>query len=397
MYMREKVVAIIIIVLLAGCGRKSVEKISQNISPSIMETFPYANSTDIYTSTARYALDGSKRKGLNLIGTDGLDCSILPVDDKWLYYYSGDEEGTGNLKRIPLQKGADKRDVVDLKKAENVRDTQYEHGFTVTGNYYAGISYGTVALLYNMNTREIIRCKIPKDLSYTKDVEPEDKYWCVLEQGKDWILWERDHGVMLQKIPTGELYTVEKKKHTMFTAKRNDCVIYSTNKKSCYLYDVKDNSKKIFMEEKQIRKAICSGMNIPETELHSCCIDNLMVKEDKFCMQLKIKIKKRNTTEEKYVILSQKQGENDFFVYDKFLNSILRKCAEKRYKKEEKKKADDEKIRFVMNVDGFWFLQGNDFYCYNTETGLVKEINENDTEWNVAYAVYKDGLEDGYD
>ena len=119
-----------------------------------------------------------------------------------------------------------------------------------------------------------------------------------------------------------------------------------------------------------------------------------MVKEDKFCMQLKIKIEKRNTTEEKYVILSQKQGENDFFVYDKFLNSILRKCAEKRYKKEEKKKADDEKIRFVMNVDGFWFLQGNDFYCYNTETGLVKEINENDTEWNVAYAVYKDGLED---
>lgn len=176
-----------------------------------MVTFPYANSTDIYTSIARYALDGSKRKGLNLIGTDGLDCSILSVDDKWLYYYSGDEEGTGNLKRIPLQKGADKRDVVALNKAENVRDTQYEHGFTVAGNYYAGISYGTVALLYNMNTREIIRCKIPKDLSYTKDVEPEDKYWCVLEQGKDWILWERDHGVMLQKIPTGELYTVEKK------------------------------------------------------------------------------------------------------------------------------------------------------------------------------------------
>ena len=99
-------------------------------------------------------------------------------------------------------------------------------------------------------------------------MEPEDKYWCVLEQGKDWILWERERGVMLQKIPTGELYTVEKRKHTMFTAKRNDCVIYSTNKKSCYLYDVKNNSKKIFMEEKQIRKAICSGMNIPEAELH---------------------------------------------------------------------------------------------------------------------------------
>lgn len=47
-----------------------------------------------------------------------------------------------------------------------------------------------------------------------------------------------------------------------------------------------------------------------------------------------------------------------------------------------------------MNVDGLWFLQGNDFYCYNTKTGLVKEINENDAEWNVPYAVYKGGLED---
>lgn len=392
--MKRKLFTIITILLLVGCGKKSVEKISQNIPQSVMITFPYANSTDIYTSTARYALDGSKRKGLNLIGADGLDCSILSVDDKWLYYYSGDEEGTGNLKRIPLQKGKDKRDIIDLKKAENVRDTQYEHGFTVVGNYYAGISYGTVALLYNMNTRETIRCKIPKDLSYTKDVESEDKYWCVLEQGKDWVLWERERGVMLQKIPTGELYTVEKRKHTMFTAKRSDCFIYSTNKKSCYLYDTKHNSKRILMKEKQIRRAICSSMDISETELASCYIDNLMVKEDKFCMQLKIKLVKGNITEEKYVILSQNQGENDLFVYDKFLNSVLRKCSEKRYKKEKNGKANDAKIRFVMNVDGLWFLQGNDFYCYNTKTGLVKEINENDAEWNVSYAVYKDGLED---
>lgn len=392
--MKRKLLTIITILLLVGCGKKSVEKISQNIPQSVMITFPYANSTDIYTSTARYALDGSKRKGLNLIGADGLDCSILSVDDKWLYYYSGDEEGTGNLKRIPLQKGKDKRDIIDLKKAENVRDTQYEHGFTVVGNYYAGISYGTVALLYNMNTRETIRCKIPKDLSYTKDVESEDKYWCVLEQGKDWVLWERERGVMLQKIPTGELYTVEKRKHTMFTAKRSDCFIYSTNKKSCYLYDTKHNSKRILMKEKQIRRAICSSMDISETELASCYIDNLMVKEDKFCMQLKIKLVKGNITEEKYVILSQNQGENDLFVYDKFLNSVLRKCSEKRYKKEKNGKANDAKIRFVMNVDGLWFLQGNDFYCYNTKTGLVKEINENDAEWNVSYAVYKDGLED---
>lgn len=242
-----------------------------------------------------------------------------------------------------------------------------------------------------MNTRETIRCKIPKDLLYAKDVETEDKYWCVLEQGKDWILWERERGVMLQKIPTGELYTIEKGKHTMFTAKRTDGFIYSTNKKSCYLYDTRKNSKKILMGEKQVREAICNGIDIAEAELASYYIDNLMVKEDKFCMQLKIKIRKKHITEEKYVILSQKKGENDFFVYDKFLNSVLRNCSEKRQKKG---KINDEKIRFVMNVGERWFLQGNGFYCYNMKTGLVKEINENDAEWNVSYAVYKDGLED---
>ena len=70
------------------------------------------------------------------------DYSILCVNDKWLYYYFDDDEGTGNLKRVPLRKGKDKRDIMNTEHVENVRDTQYENGFTVAGDYYAGISYG---------------------------------------------------------------------------------------------------------------------------------------------------------------------------------------------------------------------------------------------------------------
>ena len=48
----------------------------------------------------------------------------------------------------------------------------------------------------------------------------------------------------------------------MSTAEANDCVIYSTDELSCYLYDTKKNNRKLLMEENEIRKAICSGLNI---------------------------------------------------------------------------------------------------------------------------------------
>ena len=391
--MKSKLVIVITIFILVACKGESTVETPQTVPRSVMVYFPYANSTDIYTPTARYALDGSKKKGLNLIGSDGLACSILCVDDKWLYYYADDEEGTGNLKRIPLRKGEDNRDIVDVKRAENIRDTQYENGFTVVGNYYAGISYGTVGIVYNMNTGETVRCEVPKALSYSKDVQTEDKYWCVLEQGKDWVLWEGEHGVMLQKIPTGELWVVEKGNYTMSTAEANDCVIYSTDELSCYLYDTKKNNRKLLMEENEIRKAICSGLNIAKRELSSYYIDKFMVKEDKFCMQLKVKITKNSIVERKYVVLSQMQGANEF-VYDKPLNAVLKNCFMKMKNKADKQKNYDKNIRFVMNVGEHWFLEGNRVFCYNEKTDFVMEIDRNDPEWNICFAICKVGLED---
>ncbi len=198
-----------------------------------------------------------RKKGLNLIGSDGLACSILCVDDKWLYYYADDEEGTGNLKRIPLRKGEDNRDIVDVKRAENIRDTQYENGFTVVGNYYAGISYGTVGIVYNMNTGETVRCEVPKALSYSKDVQTEDKVLVCFGAGERLGFVGGRTWRYVTKDTNRRTVGCRKRNYTMSTAEANDCVIYSTDELSCYLYDTKKNNRKLLMEENEIRKAIC--------------------------------------------------------------------------------------------------------------------------------------------
>ncbi len=394
-FMKSKLVILITILFLTGCGAKKTEERPQPVATNkvTMESYPYANSTDIYTSTARYALDGTSRRMINLRGSDGLERSILYVSDEWLYYYV-DDDGTGTLKRIPLHKGRDKRDIVDIEKAENIRDTQYENGFTVVDNYYAGISYGTVGILYNMDTGETVRQKVPEDLSYSKEEDTEEKYWGVLEQGKDWVLWENAHGIMLQMIPSCELRTIENRNYAVAHTKNENCIIYSTDKQSCTQYDAGKNEKNVLFGEKQIRNAICLGMGLSESELGFYRIDNFMVKDKKIYMQLKVKITKKDIVEHKYVILSQVPGEEERLVFDQTLNTILKNNSKKRQKKK-KKKVYYDNIRFVANMDYLWFMAADSYYCYDEKTGVVKEIDRNDSEWNVSNAIWQDGL-DGF-
>lgn len=395
--MKKKIVLIITVLLLVGCGIENTVETPQPADKrdSIMETYPFANSTDIYTATERYALDGTNMKGINLISSYGLDCSVMCVNDKWLYYVEGDEEGTGNLKRVPLRKGKDKRDIIDTKNVENIRDTQYENGFTVLGDYYVGISYGTVGIVYNMNTGETVRRKVPKKLSYPAKMEREDKHWWGLEQGRNWVLWENDYGVMLQKIPSGEMWIVEEGDRTIVSAKKENCFVYSIDEQSCYLYDIERNKRKIIMKKEQVCKAICSGLGISEAELNSFYIDDFMVKDDEFYMQLKVKTTQKDSIEHRYVMLTQKQGEDELFAYDENLNSILKNYAVKRQKGKKKKETYAD-IKFAMNVDGYWFLEDDGYYCYyyyDEKTKIVRQIDANDPKWNICYALYEDGLE----
>ena len=107
----------------------------------------------------------------------------------------------------------------------------------------------------------------------------------------------------------------------------------------------------------------------------------------------KVKITKNSIVERKYVVLSQMQGANEF-VYDKPLNAVLKNCFMKMKNKADKQKNYDKNIRFVMNVGEHWFLEGNRVFCYNEKTDFVMEIDRNDPEWNICFAICKVGLED---
>ena len=56
--MKSKLVIVITIFILVACKGESTVETPQTVPRSVMVYFPYANSTDIYTPTARYALDG---------------------------------------------------------------------------------------------------------------------------------------------------------------------------------------------------------------------------------------------------------------------------------------------------------------------------------------------------
>lgn len=390
----KRTLILILFVLLVGCGTENLIEKPQNIfsDNTVLEDYPYANSTDIYTSTERYTIDGTNRETLYL-GTDELDYSVLYVNDEWLYYYDADDEGTGTLRRIPLHKGKDGRDIVDIEKKEVIRDTQHEKGFTIVGNYYVGISYGTVGILHNMDTGETVRQNIPEELLYSKNIEGEDKKWYVLAQGNDWVLWG-GNGMMLQKIPSGEISALEEEDNTATVASDNNYIIYAVNKHSCYQYDVEKNKKKAIAKAEQIGKALCQGLDISQKEIDSFSIDNIMVNDYRIYLQLKVKTIQKNIIEQRYVILSQNREERGVLSYDTQLNSVLKNNFVRKEKKMGKKTIYRENSSFVLNIGELWFIKSKHYYCYDEKTNSVKEIDKDDREWNICYAVCEGGLED---
>lgn len=344
-------------------GSKTQKEIS-------LEMYPYANSTDIYSLSGRYALDGTKRIALPFLQNTDESVNIAYVNDEWLYYYEYDEEEGGPLKRIPLHKGKDNRDVVDEAKAQVVRNTKNENGFVVHGNYYAGVSYGTVVMLLDIETNQAVRKKVPDEIAYAKDVVTEDKYWGVLEQGENWILWEGDSGVMLQLIPSGEVYVIERKPVTMVKGGK-DCFYYSTDSKSCYKYDLSQKEKVLCFKESDIQKIISEQLKISEREKISCRIDNILTNDSKIYWQIKVRYPEKAKESTQYIVLSYGENGNQP-VIDRDMEDILEAV---------------KNGRFLTHIGAYWYLYNGEYMCYDERTKKYKKIDMSAPEWNVAYAV----------
>ena len=379
--------------VVTGCTSAEREKtpLKAPQNPS-MDEYCYANSTDIYSLTGRYCIDGTKKKELWL--EEPYEYSILEVNDSWLYYYEYDDEETGELKRIPLHKGEDGRDVLDIENKEMIRDTRHENGLAIVGNYYVGISYGTVAVLYDMETKKTIRQKIPEQLQYPKKMETEDKQWAVWEQGENWVIWEGENGFFIHKIPSGEVFELKIDKNFELISKFDNNSLILTDGPNCYVYDIQEmKTKKLFGKEK-ISMAICQGLKISEHELESFIVDYYFRNETRYFLQIDVKSIKDGKVEKKKIMLSQDINESDNLSYDNQMNQIMKQTEPEKDIDRTREKSNCE---FIINVDHLWFIKNSKrYFCYNETTGILKKIDRSSPEWNVYYAVSEHGLEDGW-
>lgn len=377
---------------LTGCTSTEKEKTPLKAPQnSLMDEYCYANSTDIYSLTGRYCIDGTKKKEFWL--EEPYEYSLLEVNDSWLYYYIYDDEETGELKRIPLHKGEDGRDVLDVENKEMIRDTRHENGFTIVGNYYAGISYGTVAILYDMETKKTIRQGIPEQLRYPKKAETEEKYWTVWEQGENWVIWEGANGFFIQEIPSGELLELEIDNDLVLISKFDNNSLILTDDKNCYIYDIQTMKTKKRIGKEKISKAICKGLEITDHELDSFNIDYFFRNETRYFLQIDVISKKDGKREKEKIILSQNVNQSDILSYDDQMNQVMKQTEKKEDIDKTREKSNYE---FIMNVSHLWFIRNNKrYYCFNETTGSLEKIDRNSPEWNVYYAVSRYDLEDG--
>lgn len=368
---------LILIFILAGCEDHDDPVRKEQTAPrnEKMNHYDYANSTDIYSSSRHFSIDGTKWMPLFL--NESNEYALLSVNDSWLYYCESDEEGTGDLKRIPLKKGPDGRDRVDVSHKEKIRDTSNDQGFTVVGDYYAGISYGTVAVLYHMNTRETIRKKVPEAVQYPKDREMEDKKWYVLEQGDHWILWDNwEGGIFLQKIPSGELTVIKSKNIDSITTDGNNDFVFSDDRQSCFLYDIKKQEKKKWITKKEIQNAVHNSLKRSNKKMKAYQMDSLFTQNGRYYLQIRAEVAQNGTNSREYMILSKRNDPKSELTYEVKLNKVLQK------------KELGNKMKYCYNINEHWFLEDETrCYYFNEKSQLFKRVTEMDSERNILYAV----------
>ena len=370
------VLAIVFVLVFICFNRKEQNKIDEKKTENpVMNLYPYANSTDIYSSNARYALDGTKKSELpHMLGLSN-DMDIIYVNDKWLYYCEYNTDKGDLLRRIPLHKGKNHRDIVDESKAEIVRNTYNENGFTVNDNYYAGISYGTVVMLMNLETKHTVRKKVPAQIAYPKKADTEAKVWTAWEQDKNWILWVGECGTMIQMIPSGDIYLLETKR-ILGARKGENCIYYTTDSKSCYQYDFLKKKKRLCLNQDDIHKLINGQLDLTNAEKKTYKINSILSDKSKVYWQVEAKYSIKEEMKKKYVILTYDEKGKQFTV-DETLTKVL-----------EKRQAS----RFIMHICSKWYLFDGDFLCYDETTKKVKKIDVNTPEWNMSYACTRLGI-----
>ena len=158
-----------------------------------------------------------------------------------------------------------------------------------------------------------------------------------------------------------------------------DYLYYATDQKKCYKYNLNTREKKLWLNEEQLQDIVRNKLNLTKETIISCNLDCFFSDDKKIYWQLRVKLSRGDESEKKYVVLSQSLNSDELPVYDGALTDILQKNGVSGY---------------FMHVGPYWYLQKESYYCYNQEKREIKEITENDPEWNIAYALSPWGVEE---
>lgn len=404
----KNVVIVMILLLCTGCSSTNTvrEVTSNHNQKSEDKEYPYANSTDIYSAemnafweTEYYQckLDGTEKRSIYL-GEDesGYGFSILSVSDAYLYFYDCEEDEEVKVWRVPLKKGKDGRDIVS-GKPEPVTDwIVLWSNFAIVDDYFLKAG-NRACLIKNIDTGREDKRQFPESLNLSKK-KAREREWFVLGKGKGWVLWGGS-ALMLQMVPSNECIVLETNDITDQAAVsvRNNKVYYALenqNGVSCWMYDIVSKEKEKMAGEEKLKKELYQGLAISEKNMKSCKVDEIILDGNKCYMQFIVSYSNKGKTKKKYCMLSINGDKQEEVNEEKKLNQILGDPSLVKQDTEETTHPEYEKRRYLGHIGDLWYIQAGSIYCYNEKTEELKDINKNDPEYNMYFAISKIELED---
>ena len=312
------VVLAIVFVLVFICFNRKEKKIDRKqdlpVSTETISEYSFANSYHLYTMDCQYNLDGGQVKALNISNTDSpYDMMFLCVNDMWYYCYEKQEEITGKLWRIPIQSGE-----LRQEKKEAVIDTEQNGSFTVAGNNYVEVTKGNRIRVYDMVRKKYSDYKVPKEISYTKKTEWENRTWDVLAQGNDWIVWKGENGFFAQDIAKEKITILGEDASGLAIASAGQRKMYFAPDKRekgvlCYQYDLIENRKEKIVDE-DVRGCITNYLK--KKDIRDIVLENFLNNGSEVFFEVKVV-----TNREKFNVVLKK--ESNKFVVDTQLSDIL--------------------------------------------------------------------------
>ncbi len=380
----------------------------------------------------QYKLDGTKMQTLRIKDFDGL----ISVEEEGVIYsrWSGKDEYKIKICRIPLVKGEDGDQKLDLEKEEVIYTTKEEIAYSGAERYVYIDDQDIVYISAREKegsspemTLEVVRYdrEKKKEIPLKEQLECSAEYVNALilagSYNRKLIFSNEEKGLYCLDLDTEELDLIRKGKdifrpddirdeaHTV--SGRN--LIYKVEKwgnngycvqKTLYRYDLEEKEEDVLVSEPEVQEAVLKQGLVQggEDTIQNIELTNYFVQGDRLYLQYQLNEDNGQEMRARYVILYKSISQNSELVCENVLTESLMKNSDSRrgsaewYDEADKKRkkrfyeqnvgrclkmVNGKAILFFLNVEEEKF----EFGCYDLDSGKLKEISRQDVEWYEAY------------